>query len=50
MSTRAQKRRAARQEEEEPEFVDQTPPRVFGTEFREIVDNVPFTSVDENVP
>ena len=50
MSYRAQKRRAASLEEEEPECIDQSPPRVFSTEFRRVVENVPSTSVDENVP
>ena len=50
MSTRAQKRRAASLEEEEPECVDQSLPRVFSTEFRRVVDKVPSTSVDESMP
>ena len=29
--------------------MDQVPPRVFSTEFKRIVDNVPSTSTDENV-
>ena len=50
MSTRAQKRRAACQEEEEPECEDQSVPRVLSSEFRRVVDNLPSTSVDENMP
>ena len=49
MSNRAQKRSAASQGEKEPECVGQTHPRVFSTEFRRVVDNVPSTSVDENM-
>ena len=50
MSTKAQKRRAACQEEEEPDYVDQSLPRVHSSEFRRVVDNAPSTSVDENMP
>ena len=42
-------RKAVSQEEEEPECTDQNPPKVFSTEFRTFVDNVPSTSTDENV-
>ena len=52
MSTRSQKRRAVSREEEKLECLDQVPPRVFSTEFRRIVDNVPSTpstSTDGNV-
>ena len=37
------------QEEGKRECMDQVPPRVFSTEFRRVVDNVPSTSTDENV-
>ena len=49
MFTRSQKRRAVSRGEEEPECMDQVPPKVFRTEFRRIVDNVLSTSTDENV-
>ena len=49
MSTRAQKRKAACQEEEVQEYLDPSLSRVISSEFERVVDNVPFTSVDENV-
>ena len=50
MSTRAQMRRSVCQEEEVTEYVDPSLPRVLSSEFRRVVDNVPSTSVDENMP
>ena len=49
MSIRSQKKRATSQEVEEPERTDRVSPKVFSTEFRKIVDNVPSTSTDEIV-
>ena len=49
MSTRAQMRRAVCQEEEVQEYIDRSLPRILSSEFRRVVDNVPSTSVGENM-
>ena len=50
MSSRAQKRRAVCQEEDVQEYLEPSSPRVLSSEFRRVVDNVPSTSLDENLP
>ena len=49
MFTRAQKRRAACQEEGMQECLESSPSRITSSELRRVIDNVPSTSEIENL-